>query len=249
LAHSQAANVLSERLPEIPGLEIGTGAFIPNQGVIAPAEPPGRSWTAGGSFLDVFELQDSFGIAWGDVRGMGQLDSMVPMAKYALKVSAMRMSSPEMVASHLGRVVYPWPRAKRTVSMLYGRFEPASATLTLTNCSPWPPILMREGATTLLNANGPRLGEVPPPDRYPQIVVRLLPGDVLVGYTSGLPETLGGGHNLGIGKVRRVLEVNSDANSTTLVRKLLALARDHSGAGSGSRETFVIVIRVPAERP
>lgn len=235
-------------LPSIAGLEVATGAFHA-PGVDAIGKTPGRSWEGRASFLEAFELAGSFdiasfGIAWGDIREPGPKSaSTIASVRQALGTS-LRDQEPGSVMSHLGRVVLPRRTHPDHLGLFYAVFTTGQRVLACSNCTGWPLILMRHGVTDLVEGAGPRLGDVPPPGRYPQINLELQHSDILVGYTAGLPESRRGARRLGVGVVRRVLEEHSEESPDRLVRRLLNLTSHPAQDGSLTRETLFFVARV-----
>ncbi len=80
--------------------------------------------------------------------------------------------------------------------------------------------------------------------QYPPVKLDLLPGDVFVAYTDGLPEARRGRAVLGVGPIRRILQKHAGGCAADLIQALLALPRHFCGDEEPSNDALVLVARV-----
>jgi sigma-B regulation protein RsbU (phosphoserine phosphatase) len=126
--------------------------------------------------------------------------------------------------------------------LVYGLYDPEKHALSLCNCGSWSPILVRQGKAALLDHSGALLGAFED-QQYQQSETTLTSGDLLVGYTDGLPEARRGQEILGIERVREVLsEQESGASAASVAENLLDAAEQFAG-GALRDDAVVIAVR------
>lgn len=212
----------------IPGLEVTAAAL--------PAERGGR-----GDFVDVFKAQRVFGVAWGDLSGNGPaVGPLVTAAKALLRANLVSHPAAGATAHRLSRILYHVFYEERSLAMVFATYEPEQRRLVLCNCGGWPPILLSGGHARPLGEMEPRLGDY---DvwRYAPVAVTLSPGDTLVGFTAGLPESRRGGEILGTAPLRGVLERRRETELPALADELLQLS---GGDSSHPHPSSVVALRV-----
>ena len=170
--------LLPEAVPRLPGFEIGS-AFAPARELA-------------GDFYDFMPYPDGrVALVIGDVAGKA-----TPAALYgSLSVGIIRghvMEHPYQPAEmldHLNEHLLPLQAENRFLAMTYGLIDAEWQTLTLASAAfPWPR-LVRNGKIEKIGVAGLPLGlfrDVV----YDELVLRLLPGDIVVLSSDGLEDCL-----------------------------------------------------------
>jgi sigma-B regulation protein RsbU (phosphoserine phosphatase) len=228
--------LLPEELPSIPGLDVAVRARL--------REEPSPV----GEFVDVFELPGGlgiayFGIAYGDVSGSdSHAASFAVAAKYMLRGLATRNPAPAWVASRLNEVLYQAFQQERFLTLVYALYDPEKHVLSLCNCGSWSPVLVRQGRADLLDHSGALLGAFED-QQYQQSESTLTDGDLLVGYTDGLPEARRGEEILGMDRVREILAEQASGSSAGSVAENLLAAAERFTGGALREDAVVIAVR------
>lgn len=234
--------LIPEKSAQLPGLEVAAGSMLTQEPAVAN--------TLGGNLLDVTETAGGFSLVLADIAMRGErAAALIQMAKHLLRAEAAAdpaagagcAPSPEATVREAGRLLALGLRSQR-LALLYAHYDPGTSSIRFCNCSPWRPILVRQGRARLLGEPGTRLGGFEF-QRYPACDVDLIPGDLFVGYTSGLPEARQHRNFLGVDAVCRLLEEHSELSPHLLVRRLLTLARGFSGLEPPSQDAVVLVAR------
>lgn len=233
-------------IPCMTGLDVAAGAMLGR---------PFNCGGPGGDFLDVFQVNGGYGLSIGAVAGRGRTTAaLAKVAKFTLQAEAFRdagsiepdgCSSPsvDLTMRSAGALLSQSLRRQANLSVLYGHYELTDRCLTFCNCSRWPPVLMRNGVVTFLEERHPQMGEHWH-RQYPPVKLDLVPGDVFVAYTDGLPEALRGRAVLGVGPIRRILQKHAGGCAADLIQPLLALPRHFCGDEEPSNDALVLVARV-----
>ncbi|MFB3739944.1 MAG: SpoIIE family protein phosphatase, partial [Candidatus Velamenicoccus archaeovorus] len=182
IARTLQRSLLPQRLPRIPGIEVG-----------AIYQPAGVTRTeVGGDFYDVFEIGGgAWGVAMGDVCGKGvEAAALTGLARHTLRSAAMRLPGPVPALEELNEVLRR-EDGERFCTVAFGRLERDGGAVTLAvACGghPLPLVLRRDGAVGPAGEPGSLIGvfeDVELRERR----VRLGPGDAIVFYTDGLIDT------------------------------------------------------------
>jgi serine phosphatase RsbU (regulator of sigma subunit) len=234
---------IASSYPSIPGVDIAVGAML---GTRSKGDGPS------GDFLDVFKLAGGFGFSVGSIAGRGQTTAaLAKVARFTLQAEAFRDAgsahdgadpSVDHTMRSAGALLSQSLRRQNSLSLLYGYYEPERCGLTFCNCSQWPPALMRNGVVTFLEERHPQMGQQWH-RQYPPVQLQLMPGDVFVAYTHGLPEARRGRGVLGVGGVRRVLQEHNDDSAADVLQSLLALPRGFCGEAEPAEDALVFVAR------
>ena len=179
------ASLMPRRRPQIPGVEIAAT-------YLAAAEDP----EVGGDFYDVYQTLDGWGLAVGDVCGMGEEAAAVTAAaRHAIRVLARRCADPREVLAGTNEIVLAEELA------LDGGFVTASiAHLTWRNGKlrvvlgsaghPAAAVLRSDGRVRMMGGGGLPLGLFPDAEPATQ-ELDLDVGDVLFLYTDGVAQARG----------------------------------------------------------
>ena len=179
------ASLMPRRPPQIPGVEMAAT-------YLAAAEDP----EVGGDFYDVYQTLDGWGLAIGDVCGMGEEAAAVTAAaRYAIRVLARRCADPAEVLAGANEIVLAeelapdggfvtasiahltWPAGKLRV-VLGSAGHPAAA------------VLRSDGRVRMMGGGGLPLGLFPDAEPATQ-ELDLDIGDVLFLYTDGVAQARG----------------------------------------------------------
>ena len=179
------ASLMPRRRPQIPGVEIAAT-------YLAAAEDP----EVGGDFYDVYQTLDGWGLAVGDVCGMGEdAAAVTAAARHAIRVLARRCADPREVLAGTNEIVLAeelgldggfvtasiahltWPDGKLRV-VLGSAGHPAAA------------VLRSDGRVRMMGGGGLPLGLFPDAEPATQ-ELDLDVGDVLFLYTDGVAQARG----------------------------------------------------------
>ena len=179
------ASLMPRRPPQIPGVEMAAT-------YLAAAEDP----EVGGDFYDVYQTLDGWGLAIGDVCGMGEEAAAVTAAaRHAIRVLARRCADPADVLAGANEIVLAeelgldggfvtasiahltWPDGKLRV-VLGSAGHPAAA------------VLRSDGRVRMMGGGGLPLGLFPDAEPATQ-ELDLDIGDVLFLYTDGVAQARG----------------------------------------------------------
>lgn len=161
----------------LPQLEVAS-RFLPSRAV-------------GGDFCDYFAPGNRYlGIYLGDVEGKG-----LQAAMYALLVSGLMRglhktnTDPASVVAFLNRRLSLHSLPGNFCCLNYAVFDLEKGRLSFANAGLPYPMLLRQGRLTRIELPGIPLGLFNP-CQYDQVVLDLQPGDCLLLYTDGLPDSL-----------------------------------------------------------
>ena len=184
IAREVQERLFPQELPKVKGLDY-FGSCRPALGV-------------GGDYYDFLELpHGKFGIAIGDVSGKG-IGAALMMAGLQASLRGQALHSGDDLAtlmSHVNSLLYEASTTNRYATFFYAQYDPKTEMLNYVNAGHNPPFLLRTGGADLevirLETGGPVVGMLPSfLARYEQGEVSLQPGDVLVGFTDGISESM-----------------------------------------------------------
>jgi len=180
VAEALQASLLPARLPNVPGLEFAPAYIGATQ-----------SQEISGDFYDVFERQDGWAIAIGDVCGKGQdAAAMTAAARHSIRALANVHSAPAEVLAAANNVLLAGDYDERfvTVKLAFLRQEGRAVTVRIASAGHLGPAVVRaDGRVELLEGDGLPLGLFD--DASPSTVdVNLREGDLLFFYTDGVTD-------------------------------------------------------------
>jgi NarL family two-component system response regulator LiaR len=179
LAGEIQMSFLPEALPEIPGWQL-----------TATLEPARET---AGDFYDFIPLPDGrLGIVVADVadKGMGAALYMALSRTLIRTYAAEHHTRPDLVLKAVNGRMLMDTRASLFVTVFYGILDPIAGTLAYCNAGHNPPYLLSgrdRGSIQELGRTGMPLG-IYEDVTWQQGAVPVIPGDVLVLYTDGIPE-------------------------------------------------------------
>ena len=151
---------------------------------------PARS--VSGDYYDYQTLPNQkIAIALADVAGKGisaalLMASLQANLRVILREQASNPSASQTV-QHINEQLYANTAPEKYATFFLAIFDEATSTLHYTNGGHLPPILIREGKATMLDANGMIVGAFPFA-KYTESTLELRPDDLLVCYTDGVTE-------------------------------------------------------------
>ncbi len=184
IAREVQERLFPQELPKVQGLDY-FGACRPALGV-------------GGDYYDFLELPDGkFGIAIGDVSGKG-IGASLMMASLQASLRGQAIHSGNDLAglmTHVNTLVYEASTTNRYATFFYAQYDPKTRNLDYVNAGHNPPFLLRPEKDDIkvitLETGGPVVGMLPSMlARYEQGAIQLEVGDVLVGFTDGISESM-----------------------------------------------------------
>ncbi len=197
VAETLETSLRPPRLPEIPGLDLGS-----------QYRPAGTGNEVAGDFYDVFagDRRDWFAVV-GDVSGKGaEAAAVMALARYTVRTAALGRSRPSEILQILNEALLR-SESERFCTATLLRIQPGSETVRLTVSSgghPRPLILRSDGRIEDVDADGTLLGMFETPTLRDVDVV-LAHDDALVAYTDGVVEEREGDEFFGEGRLRTVL--------------------------------------------
>ena len=148
----------------------------------------------GGDLYDVFWRDDEhIGIVIADVSGKSMPAALyMALTRSLLLAEARREPSPRAVLLSVNQLLRELGDPQMFVTVFYGVIDRATRVLTYARAGHDYPMLLRNGAATLLEGRGLVLGafdqrEIP----LEEVAVQLEPGDQLALYTDGLTDVFG----------------------------------------------------------
>lgn len=149
----------------------------------------------GGDVCDVIPLGNGRTlIAIGDAVGHGIPAALLAsVTRGALRALIARPAPEELTAQslmlHINRALHGITRSEHFVTLVVAILDARTGALTYTNAGHPPPLLLRDGVWQSLSSHGLFLG-VSPDASYQETELSLHAGDVLVGFTDGVTETV-----------------------------------------------------------
>jgi sigma-B regulation protein RsbU (phosphoserine phosphatase) len=142
-------------------------------------------------------------------------------------------------------LIYESSASSRYATLFYARLDPAARQLSYVNAGHNPPILLRKnGAAETLETGGAVVGLLPG-SQYRQGAVQLEPGDLLLGYTDGISETMNGDNDeWGEARMIEAVKAAGDCTAAELISKLLEAADKFAGGAPQHDDMTAVVVRV-----
>jgi PAS domain S-box-containing protein len=179
------ASLVPRRRPEIPGVEMAAM-------YLAAAEDP----EVGGDFYDVYRTPDGWGLAVGDVCGMGEdAAAVMAAARHAIRVLARRCADPGEVLVGANEIVRADDLALDggfvTASIAHLTWQDGQLRVVLGSAGhPAAAVLRSDGRVRMMGGGGLPLGLFADAEPATQELT-LEPGDVLFLYTDGVAQARG----------------------------------------------------------
>jgi serine phosphatase RsbU (regulator of sigma subunit)/PAS domain-containing protein len=182
------ASLVPRRWPQIPGVEIAAT-------YLAAAGDP----EVGGDFYDVYQTPDGWGLAVGDVCGMGEdAAAVMAAARHAIRVLARRCADPGEVLAGANEIVLADELALDggfvTASIAHLTWQDDKLRVAVGSAGhPAAAVLRPDGRVRMLGGGGLPLGLFPDAEPATQELA-METGDVLFLYTDGVAQARGPDH-------------------------------------------------------
>ncbi len=180
IAREVQEHLFPQRLPSVPGLDY-CGRCRPAREV-------------GGDYYDFLDLPEGrLGVAIGDVSGKG-IGAALMMANLQASLRGQASVGHDLaeLMKRVNSLVYEASSASRYATLFYAEYDPQSHQLSYVNAGHNPPVILRKSAAACqvfrLDPGGPVIGLLR--QRYQQDYFPLEPGDLVVLFTDGVPESM-----------------------------------------------------------
>jgi serine phosphatase RsbU (regulator of sigma subunit) len=229
---------------------------------LLPPQPPGNGMatlsaftlparTVGGDYYDFLDLgSERIGIAVADVSGKGIAAALLmSVVQASLRViSAERQASLSQLAEKMNQFLYRSSGANKYATFFYAQIEGGGRRLRFVNAGHNPPYLARGTEAgmeiTELRAGGPPLGLFPK-IQYEEADLELLPGDLMVAFTDGVPEALNAkGEEFGEERLKELVRGSRDCGAEEILATISSQVRDWMGAAEQHDDVTIVVMKV-----
>jgi len=200
----------------------------------------------GGDFYDFIPTREGgMALAIADVAGKGVPGALLmASARAALRAYVERTSSPRDLMERLNVFLCHDTHSMHFVSLFCGVLDPHTRAFIYTNAGHNPPILMRQGRLTSLDAGGLVLG-AEETARYEQAAVQLRRGDVILFYTDGVTEALNvEGQVFGVERLNQRMLAGADLGASALIKRVCNAVRLHTKGEEQSDDITLVALRV-----
>ena len=179
----EIAREVQERLfpsvfPPVPGIDYF--------GLCRPAQ------AVGGDYFDFLHRGNGrLGIAIGDVSGKG-ISAALMMASLHSQLRGQAVTGFDDLARLIGninRLTFDYSTSNRYITFFYGEYDPQTRRLEFVNAGHNAPMILRGNEVIRLEASGPVVGLLKSAT-YESAVCQMQPGDVFIGYTDGISESM-----------------------------------------------------------
>jgi serine phosphatase RsbU (regulator of sigma subunit) len=234
-------SLLPQRIPEVPGLTAAVRFIAAGEGI-----------EVGGDFYDFFHARrDRVAALIGDVCGKGpEAASVTALARHTLRAAAAYESRPSAVLGLLHRALRDARDDERFCTVAYCDFELREGGVRMVlSCGghPLPLVLHRSGAVEPVGRLGTLLGADVEPV-LADVVVDLVPGELVVLYTDGVTEVRAGEQEV-FGEddlaelLRRCAGMHPDGVAQRIEDAVLA------AAGGRPRDDIAVLVIGPGPHP
>lgn len=234
IAREVQERLFPQTLPPIAGIDYA-GACRPALGV-------------GGDYYDFLALPGGqLGIAIGDVSGKG-IAAALTMASLQASLRGEATRAPENLAalmSNVNHLVYEASSSNRYATFFYGQYNPATRQLNYVNAGHNPPMLFHKSASTWqltrLEVGGTVVGllESFP---YEQGSLRIEPGDVFIGFTDGISESMNSAdEEWGEKALIETVKACADLSPSETIARIMQAA-DKFVAGAKQHDDMTLVV-------
>ena len=232
LARRTQENLLPQRLPVCPGLEVAAVCRF--------------CLEVAGDYYDVIPLSGGrTALAIADVSGKGAAAALLMANLQASLRMGVRVGERlDSVVAGINDLICQNTRPEQFITFFAGIFDPVASTLTYVNAGHNSPILTRErGSSELLRVGGLILG-VMPGMAYQQAAVQLARNDLLLFYTDGASEAMDETETLfGEERIQQLLERDRHRPLNEILESLEASVVAHHGSATFDDDLTLLVAR------
>ena len=237
LAAEIQKTLLPAEAPSIRGYEV-CGRNVPSEEV-------------GGDYFDFIELDRSnLGIAIGDVSGKGiPAAILVAHVQASLRAQAENLYHIDSIISKVNSALSKITETTRFASVFYGVIDSDRDILTFCNAGHNPPIVFREGGSTLsLEAGGLVLGMFADAV-YVHERLQLMHGDVVFLYTDGVTEaTNARGEQMGLDRICSLVRAKRGMSAGEICDAVIDEVKSFSQSTRLSDDLTTAVVKVTGSR-
>ncbi len=229
-------SLLPEHRPRIPGIEVGF--------TMRPATE------VGGDYYDFIESDDTLTLAIGDATGHGLQAGMLAMSTKSLFQTASGRADIADVLKTIARGIDAMQLGRMNMALALIRYDAGCWQLTSAGMPPFLHYRAASAQVEEIELPAPPLGTIPG-HRYGVAEVVLEPGDLLLGMTDGLPETLNlDDEMLGYAALKPLLVELAEQPLDEILQGLLDAA-EHWADGRSPEDdlTFLVVQQSVESRP
>jgi serine phosphatase RsbU (regulator of sigma subunit) len=172
----------------------------------------------GGDFLDLLEVGPSWFAVIGDIEGKGVLAATVSgLMRHGARLAAQQRPDPAGMLEQLDQALTGYP-SDVTATMLCARL--GEEDLTVASAGHPPPLVANlEGEARELRTRGPMLAAFPDAE-WRERKFDIATGELVLCYTDGITEALGGRKGLGRDRLRMLLAAQAGRRPTEVVEAL-----------------------------
>lgn len=235
IAREVQEHLFPQRLPSVPGLDY-CGRCRPAREV-------------GGDYYDFLELPAGrLGIAIGDVSGKG-IGAALMMASLEASLRGQASLGHDLaeLMKRVNSLVYEASPANRYATFFYAEYDPRSRQLSYVNAGHNPPVILRKSAAACqvfrLETGGPVIGLLR--QCYQQGSFPLEPGDLVVLFTDGVPESMNAGdEEWGEDRLIEFAKTCHGLPAFEAMTRILAAAEAFAAGASQHDDMTLVVLRV-----
>ncbi len=226
IAETLARSFLPSDLPEISGWEVAS-LYRP---VVSDAPID-----LGGDFLELLAVGSKWFAVIGDIEGKGVLAATISaLMRHGARLAAQQSPEPASVLTQLDEALRGYP-SEITCTMLCASLGPTDVTVASAGHPP-PLVAGVDGITRELPVSGPLLGAFGDGD-WQQQRFEVSSDDLVVLYTDGITEALGGRTGVGRDRLRRLLSQEAGRRPAEVVEAL-----DRALAGVATRDDLAALV-------
>jgi len=208
-----------------------------------------------GDYYDYQLVDGKLAIAIGDVAGKGISAALLmatiqaamrmelrASAEISASMNGLRFSTARMV-SELNQQLYATTSPEKYATFFFAIYDQQTGLLTYTNAGHLKPVLIREGAPTMLDVNGLMVGAFPFAT-YDESKIALCSGDLLVCYSDGVTEPENEyGEMFGEERLIELVAKNADRDEAQIIESVMERVREWTGVPELSDDMTVLLAR------
>jgi serine phosphatase RsbU (regulator of sigma subunit) len=189
----------------------------------------------GGDFLDLLEVGSCWFAVIGDIEGKGVLAATVSgLMRHGARLAAQQRPDPAGMLEQLDQALTGYP-SDVTATMLCARLGEQDLTVASAG-HPSPLVANLEGEARELRTRGPMLGAFPDAE-WRERKFDIATGELVLCYTDGITEALGGRRSLGRDRLRMLLAAQAGRRPAEVVEAL-----DEALAGVRVRDDLAALV-------
>ena len=223
---------------EVPGLDLAA-AYVPAREL-------------GGDFYDFLPYgKGCLAIALGDVSGKGTAAALYGSLAIGMirEIVVDHIFEPSSMLALLNQRLHNARLDSRFIAALFAVYDAASRRLAISNAGGPYPLLFRDGQVRPVRLEGVPLGLLPG-TQYDESSIDLIPGDVVVFASDGIPESENAAkEEFGLERLSRILSATSSEDSAHVIaQRVLSETDKYGGAGAAPHDDrTLVVLRVTGE--